>query len=245
MATSTALPQAWPAPDPESERRLADLRGPRHDEAVERLHEWLLGIARGEASRRRGRLSFGGPELDDVVNQAADDVVNQAADDATLAVVAKLGGFRGESRFTIWAAKLAIFEVSRKVGRHLWQSGGVHLDPGAWERLPDRFGLGPGADVETRELLDGLRRAVETELSPYQRRIFEAVVLNQVPLDLLTVELETNRGAIYKAMFDARRKLRAALAAEGLIDPASATTCATVIPGVDDVEGLLAAARTD
>jgi RNA polymerase sigma-70 factor (ECF subfamily) len=211
MADSSALLQAWPASDPESERWLADLRGPRHEEAVERLHEWLLRIARGEVSRRRGRLPFGGPELDDVVNQAADD--------ATLAVVAKLGGFRGESRFTTWAAKFAIFEVSRKVGRHLWQADRVHLDPQAWERMPDRFGLGPGKEVETRELLDGLRRAVETELSTRQRRIFEAIVLNQVPLDLLTIEMDTSRGAIYKTMFDARRKLRATLAAEGLIDP--------------------------
>jgi RNA polymerase sigma-70 factor, ECF subfamily len=211
MADSSTLTKAWPAADPESERWLADLRGPRHDEAVERLHEWLLRIARGEASRRRGRLPFGGPELDDVVNQAADD--------ATLAVVAKLAGFRGESRFTTWAAKFAIFEVSRKVGRHLWQPDRVHLAPGAWERMPDRFGLGPGKEVETRELLDGLRRAVETELSVRQRRIFEAIVLNQVPLDVLTIEMDTNRGAIYKSMFDARRKLRATLAAEGLIDP--------------------------
>jgi RNA polymerase sigma-70 factor (ECF subfamily) len=85
--------------------------------------------------------------------------------------------------------------------------------------MPDRFGLGPGKEVETRELLDGLRRAVETELSVRQRRIFEAIVLNQVPLDVLTIEMDTNRGAIYKTMFDARRKLRATLAAEGLIEP--------------------------
>jgi RNA polymerase sigma-70 factor (ECF subfamily) len=211
VANSSPLLQAWPAADPESERWLADLRGPRQEEATRRLHEWLLRIARGEASRRRGRLPFDGPELDDIVNQAADD--------ATLAVVAKLAGFRGESRFTTWAAKFAIFEVSRKVGRHLWQADRVHLDPQAWERMPDRFGLGPGKDVETRELLAGLRRAVETELSVRQRRIFEAIVVNQVPLDVLTVEMDTNRGAIYKAMFDARRKLRATLEAQGLIDP--------------------------
>ncbi len=211
MANSSSLLQAWPADDPESERWLADLRGPRHEEATRRLHGWLLRIARGEASRRHGRLPFEGPELDDIVNQAADD--------ATLAVVAKLPGFRGESRFTTWAAKFAIFEVSRKVGRHLWQADRVHLDPQAWERMPDRFGLGPGKEVETRELLAGLRRAVDTELSARQRHIFEAIVINQVPLDVLTAEMDTNRGAIYKAMFDARRKLRATLAAEGLIDP--------------------------
>ena len=72
--------------------------------------------------------------------------------------------------------------------------------------------------METRELLDGLRRAVEAELSERQRRIFEAIVLNGVPLDVLTIELDTNRNAIYKTLFDARRKLRAALVANGLMD---------------------------
>src|ERR1700753_1494869 len=101
MATSSSLVQAWPAADPESERWLADLRGPRQEEATRRLHGWLRRIAHGEASRRRGRLPFDGPELDDIVNQAADD--------ATLAVVAKLAGFRGERRFTPLGANISIF----------------------------------------------------------------------------------------------------------------------------------------
>jgi RNA polymerase sigma-70 factor (ECF subfamily) len=197
--------------DPESERWLAELRGPRREEAVARLHRRLLRAGGAEVARRAARIPFAGPELDDIVTQAADD--------ATVAVLGKLDDFRGESRFTTWASKFVILEVSNKVGRHLWRSGGVHLDPGAWDSMPDRFGLGPGREAETRQLLDGLRHAVDTQLSERQRRIFEAIVLNEVPLDVLTVELDTNRNAIYKALFDARRKLRAALVAKGLIDP--------------------------
>ena len=59
------------------------------------------------------------------------------------------------------------------------------------------------------------RRAVDTELSPRQRQVFVAIVVNAVPLDALVIELGSNRNAIYKTMFDARRKLRAALAANG------------------------------
>jgi RNA polymerase sigma-70 factor (ECF subfamily) len=198
-------------PDPESARWLDDLRGPRRDDAVSRLHARLAKIAGGEVARRRARIPFTGPELDDLVTLAADD--------ATLAVLAKLDDFRGESRFTTWASKFAILEVSNKLGRHLWRSGGVRLDPDAWERMPDRFGLGPGREAETREVLAGLRRAVEAELTDRQRRVFEAIVLNEVPLDVLTVELDTNRGAIYKTLFDARRKLRASLVANELVDP--------------------------
>jgi RNA polymerase sigma-70 factor (ECF subfamily) len=39
-----------------------------------------------------------------------------------------------------------------------------------------------------------------------------------VPLDALAVRLGSTRNAIYKTMFDARRKLRAALTANGYLD---------------------------
>jgi RNA polymerase sigma-70 factor (ECF subfamily) len=209
MSGSTPPPFAHSL-DHDSERWLAELRGPRREDAITRLHARLAATAGAEVRRRGGRIPFAGPELDDVVTQAADD--------ALVAVLGKLDEFRGESRFTTWASKFAILEVSNKVGRHLWRSGGVHLDADAWASMPDRFGLGTGREAETRQLLAGLRRAVETELSERQRRIFEAIVLNEVPLDVLTVELDTNRNAIYKSLFDARRKLRAALVANGLMD---------------------------
>jgi RNA polymerase sigma-70 factor (ECF subfamily) len=182
---------------------VADLRGPRREEAVVHLHAHLRRAARAEVARRRGTLPFAGPELDDVVTLAADD--------ATLAVLAKLDDFRGEALFTTWAARFAILEVSHRIARHLWRGARVELDPATWERLPDRLGEGPGGEAETHELLDRLGRAVATELSERQRRVFEAVVLNEVPLDTLAVELHTNRGAIYKTVHDARRKLRASV----------------------------------
>jgi RNA polymerase sigma-70 factor, ECF subfamily len=197
--------------DAESVEWLRELRGPGREAAAARLRDRLLRVARAEVNRRAGRLPFGGPELDDVAEQAASD--------ATLAVLAKLDGFRGESRFTTWASKFAILEVSSKVGRHFWRRDGVHLEPDAWERLPGRFGLDPEHGSEWRELLAALRVAVDTILSDRQRRIFEAIVLNAVPLDVLVVELDSSRNAIYKSLFDARRKLRAELVANGHMDP--------------------------
>ena len=41
---------------------------------------------------------------------------------------------------------------------------------------------------------------------------------NGVPLDALVAELGSNRNAIYKTLFDARRKLRAALVTHGYLD---------------------------
>ncbi len=174
-----------------------------------RLHEMLLRIARGEVARRGPRLRITGPELEDLAYQAAADAV--------LAVTGKIGQFRGESRFTTWAYKFVIFEVSAKMGRHFWRHPSVPLDAEDWDRLPDRFGFGPAQEAEWRDLLAGLRRAVDTELTSRQRQVFVAIVLNDVPPDALVAELASNRNAIYKTLFDARRKLRAALAANGFL----------------------------
>jgi RNA polymerase sigma-70 factor (ECF subfamily) len=183
--------------------------GPRREEALAQLHGLLLRIARGEVARRGPRLRLTGPELDDLAYQAAAD--------ALVAITSKLGQFRGESRFTTWAYKFVIFEVSAKIGRHFWRHPSVRLDAEGWERLPDQFGFDPAQEAEWRDLLAALHRAVDQELTARQRRVFVAIVLNNVPLDALVIELASNRNAIYKTLFDARRKLRAVLAANGYI----------------------------
>ena len=197
--------------DAESAEWLRALAGTgrRREAALARLHKLLVRIARGEVRRRGPRLRVTGPELDDLAYQAAAD--------ALVAITSKLGQFRGESRFTTWAYKFVIFEVSAKIGRHFWRHPAVPLDAEEWERLPDRFGFDPAREAEWRDLLAALRRAVDEKLTGRQRAVFVAIVLNNVPLDTLVIELASNRNAIYKTLFDARRKLRAALAANGYI----------------------------
>jgi RNA polymerase sigma-70 factor (ECF subfamily) len=184
--------------------------GAERDAAVGRLHELLLRVSLAEVRRRGPRVGIDGAEMDDLAHQAAAD--------ALVAILAKLDGFRGESRFTTWACKFAILEVSTKLGRHFWRRPGVALDAEDWEQLPARFGFDPGERAEWGQLMEALRVAVDESLSERQRRVFVALVLNGVPLDALVIELGSNRNAIYKMLFDARRKLRAALAADGHID---------------------------
>jgi RNA polymerase sigma-70 factor (ECF subfamily) len=189
--------------------RGLDANGAAYDETVARLHDLLLRVARAEVYRRRAQLPMAGPELDDLAHQAAADAV--------MGVVRRVGEFRGESRFTTWACKFAIFEVSTKVGRHFWQRPTVAMDSAAWDRLPDRFGLDPALAVEWGDVVAALRRAVDEELTEHQRQVFVAIVLNGVPLDALVAELSSNRNAIYKTLFDARRKLRTALVTHGYL----------------------------
>jgi RNA polymerase sigma-70 factor (ECF subfamily) len=184
--------------------------GPEREAGLARLHDLLLRIARGELQRRSGQLRITGPELDDLAYQGAAD--------ALLAIVAKLGQFRGESKVTTWAYKFVIFEVSAKIGRHFWSNQTVPTDAKEWERLPGRFGADPAKEAERRELANAVRRAADENLTPRQREVFVAIVLNGVPMDALVTELGSTRNAIYKTMFDASRKPRAALAANGYLN---------------------------
>jgi RNA polymerase sigma-70 factor, ECF subfamily len=180
--------------------------------ATRELHQLLLRVARSEANRRAPRAGITGAELDDLALQAADD--------ATVAVLKKIPSFRGESRFTTWAFKFVIFEVSVKVNRHPWRRRDLRLAEDAWEVLPSFLGFGPEESVAGKELVTGIRAALD-ELTPHQQRVFTAIVVQHVPLDELAARLESNRNAIYKTMFDARRKVRRFLAANGYLDAES------------------------
>jgi RNA polymerase sigma-70 factor, ECF subfamily len=102
--TAVTPPQLDPA-SAEWVRTLTGF-GAEREAALARLHEMLLRIARRETRRRSGQLQISGPELDDLAYQATADTL--------LAIIGKLGQFRGESRFTTWAYKFVIFEVSAK-----------------------------------------------------------------------------------------------------------------------------------
>ena len=175
------------------------LRGPRPDEAHAELHALLLRAARFELHRRRG-LPYA----------EAEELAMQAADDAMVAVLAKLDTFRGESSFTTWVYKFAILEAGVKARRRAWQDREVPLDdtPHA-DATPS-----PHQQVEDAELLRAVRDAMRTELTDHQRRVFTALALNGVPIDVLAERLGTTRGALYKTLHDARRKLRATIGGE-------------------------------
>lgn len=172
-----------------------------------RLHALLLRVARGEASRRRSTLP-------DRAIEEVDDLCVQAASDALLAILAKLDTYRGIARFTTWACKFAILETSTRLRRHAWRQRKVESDHTIWDRLPD--GAPPAlAQIENDQLLSALRRAVDEHLTERQRFVFQSVTMNDVPIDVLAERLGASRGAIYKTLHDARRKLRHVLIEAG------------------------------
>ena len=209
VTSSTPTPSAL-GPDAESRAWVSDLaiEGSAGEGARRRLHELLLGAARFEINRRRGSHPH-------VRGGDLDDLAHQAAGDAMLAILSKLETYRGDSRFTTWAYKFGLLEAAVKLRRRAWQGQEVPIEPEQWAVLAGSD-ESPVASAERRELLGTVAEAIETVLSPHQREVLVAIALNGVPIDVLAERLNTTRGALYKTVHDARKKLRAHLGERGL-----------------------------
>jgi RNA polymerase sigma-70 factor, ECF subfamily len=196
--------------DQDSKEWLRRLRSSERerDLAIGELHVLLFRAASFEINRRRATLT-------DQRGGDAADLAHQSADDALMAILAKLDEFRGESRFTTWAYKFALYEAAAKVRKRAWQGREIPLTDGEWPALADAA-AGPQADLEMTDLLARLRDAIGRELTPHQREVLVALALNDVPIDVLAERLNTTRGALYKTLHDARKKLRASFASQGI-----------------------------
>ena len=210
-ADATPEPPLAAGPDAESRAWMEALRasGPLHDAAVERLYRLLMGAARKEVWRRAARAT--------PLREELDDIASQSAHDALMAVLAKLDTYRGLSRFSTWAYKFALLEAAVAMRRRAWQGREVVLPAEDWSLVAART-ASPAADVETGELLGHIGEAIRDELTHHQRDVLVALTVDGVPIDVLAERLDTTRGALYKTLHDARRKLRARLVTDGLLD---------------------------
>jgi RNA polymerase sigma-70 factor (ECF subfamily) len=194
--------------DPESRRWVDRLRAghPRREVTIAELTDLLRRVASSELGRRRHRLGW-------VSGHEFDDLAQQAADDAAMKILDRLDDFRGLSRFTTWAYKFAVFEISDVVARHTWRRQAPNEEP-AWERIVDVALRAPEDQIHQRAQLRALSRAIG-ELTDRQREVFVSIALNGVAMDVVAMKLGTNRNAVYKNLFDARRSLRSKLATAG------------------------------
>lgn len=177
------------------------------DQARRQLFDFLVRAASVEARWRSPYLVLSGPELDDVAQQAAAD--------AMITIVDKLETFRGDCRFTTWAYRFAALIVGAKVRRHPWHRPNRPFHTEEWLDSPGWSGDEPEVDFEAREMRSIIQRVVMTDLTPHQREVLVASIIDRTSADDLATRLGSNRNAIYKVLFDARQKVRVALHAEG------------------------------
>jgi RNA polymerase sigma-70 factor (ECF subfamily) len=195
---------------PSDDNWLADLNddGAAGELALGRLHAVLLRATRRQVWRLRGLLpGAGAGELEDLAQQAADD--------ALVAVLGKLDTFEGRSRFTTWVYKFGVLTAGVAVRRQAWRHREV--------RLPDTLVLvdsepSPAELSESNHLARAVQAAIANALTPHQRRVMLALLVEEVPIDVLADRLGSTRNALYKTLHDARRRLRIALADSGYLE---------------------------
>ena len=201
LAPATAPPEDWVA--------ALSTPGPEREDALRRLHALLLRGARFQVSRMSAlRAAVGAAQVEDIVQLAADE--------AMVAVLSKLGTFEGRSRFTTWAYKFAVLQAAVEMRRHAWSRREVPLDsaPPLVEPRPSPEDYAEGAAFSA-----AAREAIDRVLTPHQRRIALALMVDEVPIDVLAERLGTNRNALYKTLHDARSRLRDHLADLGYVPP--------------------------
>lgn len=187
-----------------NEQWLADLRGPDPDEALADLYDLLV---RGLRAALRG---YGG---------GVDANVEDFAQEALIRITGNLDSFRGESRFTTWAQKIAMNVALTELKRRRWRD----------VSLQDLFARRESADLEPADtqltpeqlafqnmVLQELRRMIDEELTDRQREAVVAVILEGMPISEVAKRMGTNQNALYKLLHDARRKLKGRMEAAGL-----------------------------
>ncbi|MEO6942289.1 MAG: sigma-70 family RNA polymerase sigma factor [Terrimesophilobacter sp.] len=190
---------------------LLSVPGRAYEDAVAQIHALQLRAARRQVSRMREAAMFGAARREEIIHSAADE--------ATMAVLARLSSFEGRSAFTTWAYKFGILQAGNDVRRAAWRDRDINLDDIPEQRqtvAPSPEGYAEGRDL-AQAVRDGLREA----LTPHQRRVAVAVLIDEVPIDVLAERLGINRGALYKTLHDARQRLRAFLATRDFLLPAA------------------------
>src|ERR671915_2370128 len=186
-----------------NEQWLADLRGPNPDEALADLYDLLV---RGLGA---GLGSYGG---------GAGANAGDFAQEAPIRITGNLGSFRGESRFTTWAQKIATNVALTELKRRRWrdvslqdlfaQREGADRGPADTQLTPEQLAL-------QNMVLGELRRMVDEELTDRQREAVIAVMLEGMPISEVAKRMGTNQNALYKLLHDARRKLKRQMEAAG------------------------------
>jgi RNA polymerase sigma-70 factor, ECF subfamily len=190
--------------DRTNEQWLADLRGPNPDEALADLYDLLV---RG---LRAGLGNYGGG-----VGANAGDF----AQEALIKITGNLDSFRGESRFTTWAQKIAMNVALTELKRRRWRDVSLQelsARREAADREPADVQPSPEGLALQNTVLRELRRLVDEELTDRQREALVAVILEGMPISEVARRMGTNQNALYKVLHDARKRLKRRMEAAGI-----------------------------
>jgi len=190
-----------------NEAWLTDLRGPEKDQAIEDLRKTL----------KKGLIYALSSRIDTDLEARVEDFVQ----DAVLRILDKLDTFRGESKFTTWAQKIAVRVAFTEMRRKRWEDISIQ------KLIPEDSGdftplvlADPSPDPEKQatqaSLLEMIDHILREDLTDLQRTGLLAVIHGGMPLEEVARKMDTNRNALYKLLHDARKNMRDRLLEKGL-----------------------------
>lgn len=189
-----------------NEEWLRDLQGANKDRAIEDLRKLL----------KKGLIYALSNRIKTDLEQQVEDFVQ----DAILRILDKLDTFRGESKFTTWAQKVAVRVAFTEMRRKRWKDVSIE------DLLPEDSGdftplvlSDPSPDPDKRATQESLLKMVDQmlneDLTELQRTALLAIMHGGMPLDEVAQRMDTNRNALYKLLHDARKQMRIRLQEKG------------------------------
>jgi RNA polymerase sigma-70 factor (ECF subfamily) len=186
---------------------LNDLQGPNRDIAIADLRAILVrGLTFALASRIQTDL---------------DVLVEDFVQDAILRILDKLDTFRGESRFTTWAQKIAVRVAFTELRRQRWkdialadlvpEDSGDYTPPALADPSPD-----PEKQASQVMVAEMIREMIQDDLTERQREAMVSIMVGGMPLEEVAHRMDTNRNALYKLIHDARKRMQKSLLMRGL-----------------------------
>ena len=167
-------------------------------------------------------LSQDRSDLRDLATKELQSMAGDMAQDAVLRVMDNLDSFRGESRFTTWANKIAIRLAISTLRRARYKNFSLDSLTAEGDFLSASANLitdappNPERATERDDVMEKIGVALQEALTERQYKALVAVALEGVPMDVVAEQMDTNRNALYKLIHDARQKLKAYLETQGL-----------------------------
>jgi RNA polymerase sigma-70 factor (ECF subfamily) len=192
--------------DRTNEEWLSELRGPESAPALDDLRARLV----------RG-LGYALAKQSNVTEADLEDF----AQDALLRILDKLDTFRGESRFTTWAQKVAVRVAYSELRRRRWRDVSlqelIERQEEGYRPPSELADSTPSPEVQATQqmMLSEVERFIADELTDRQREALMAK-MSGMPLEEVARRMDTNRNALYKLLHDARMRLRERMTAAGL-----------------------------
>ena len=179
--------------------------GPEKNEAITLLRNYLLKSLK--AGLRSWKRSVGGQY---------GELVEDAVQDALVKILDKIHTFRGESRFTTWAAKVAIRTALTELRRKKWNDVSLdELTAGVDGMMKSAY-PNPEQTAVRNDLMGIIMHIMNNELSQRQQTALKAVMFGGMPLEEAAKRLDTNRNALYKLLHDARLRMKDGLERRGM-----------------------------